>query len=58
MSNPKSGGFYIQAAPESEAVFVSGTDRKQTPEEKKKVDKILSKKTVDNSAPKEEHEAE
>jgi len=43
MPNPKEGGRYLKATPDSEPVFVSGTDRKQTESERKKVDKILNK---------------
>ena len=44
MANTKDGGRYLKATADSEPVFVSGTDRKQTESERKKVEKILAKK--------------
>ena len=43
MTNKGKGGRYIKAT-DGEAIFVSGTNREQTPAEKKAVDKILNRK--------------
>lgn len=50
MANPTQGGRYLKATADSELVFVSGTDRKQTDSERKKVEKILNKKASSSSA--------
>ena len=51
MRNPTQGGRYIKATADSESIFVSGTDREQTPAEKKKADKILNKKPSASAEP-------
>lgn len=40
MSNPKSGGRYIKADADSAPVFVEGTDRKPSKDEKAAAEKI------------------